>query len=96
MLERLVNYSFKINAKQMVQMAKNYKTVKFRNYARKAKSPFMTYAGFESVLVPENNRKQRQEESNTNKYLNHVGFSFGLVINWYVLMISLAKLLSNI
>ena len=37
---------------------------------RKIKSPFMTYADFESILVPENNGKQNPEESYTNKFKN--------------------------
>ena len=32
------------------------------------KPPFIIYAEFESILVPENNGKQKPEESYTNKY----------------------------
>ena len=35
--------------------------VKFRNHERKIKSPFVIYADFESILVPENIGKQHQE-----------------------------------
>ena len=48
---------FKINDKQMVKMAQKGETVKFKNYTRKIKSPFMIYSDFESILVPENNGK---------------------------------------
>ena len=42
-------------------MPKKGEYVKFKNYERKIKSPFTTYAGFESILVPENNGKQNPE-----------------------------------
>ena len=42
---------------------------------RKIKPPFMIYANFESILVPENNGKQNPGESYKNKYQNHVGCS---------------------
>ena len=32
---------------------------------------------FESILVPENSRKQNQNESYTNKYQKHVACSYG-------------------
>ena len=46
-----VNDCFKVNGKQRIRMAK--KSVRFKNYERKIKSPFMNYANLESVLVPE-------------------------------------------
>ena len=33
---------------------------------------FLIYADFESILVPEGNGKQNQDESHTNKYQKHV------------------------
>ena len=36
----------------------------------------MIYAGFESILVTEDNGKQNPEESYTNKYQKHVGCSY--------------------
>ena len=33
----------------------------------------MIYANFQSILVPENNRKRNPDESYTNKYQNPVG-----------------------
>ena len=35
------------------------------------KSPFMIYAGFESILGPEDNGKQNLEAPYTNRYENH-------------------------
>ena len=37
----------------------------------------MIYANFESILVPEDNRKQNPNESYTNKYQKHVPCSYG-------------------
>ena len=49
-------------------MSKNSEYVKFRNYERKVKSPFIIYADIESILVPENNRKQNPEDSYTMEF----------------------------
>ena len=38
-------------------MSKKGEYVRFKNYERKIKSPFIIYADFESILVLENNRK---------------------------------------
>ena len=43
----------KINGKQRTLMLKKGEFVKFKNYERKIKSPFIIYANFESILVPE-------------------------------------------
>ena len=42
-------------------MLKKGKYVKFKNYERKIKSPFIIYAGFESILVPEKIKSKIQE-----------------------------------
>ena len=51
--------------------------MKFKNYTRKIKLPFMIYADFECILVPQNNENKKPVESYTKKYQNHVGFSSG-------------------
>ena len=51
--------------------------VKFKNYERKIKSPFITYADFKSILEPEDNGKQNPEESYTSKYQKHIVCSYG-------------------
>ena len=58
-------------------MPKKDECVKFRNYEVKIKSPFITYADFESILLPQNNEKQNAKESNTDKYQKYVAFSYG-------------------
>ena len=40
-LERHVNDCFEINVKQIIKMAKNGKTFKFKNHTKKVKSPFV-------------------------------------------------------
>ena len=57
-------------------MPKKGKFVKFKNYERKTKSPFLIYADFENILVLENNENQNSEESFTNKYQKQVPCSY--------------------
>ena len=49
-------------------MPKQGEYVTLENYERKIKSPLMINANFESILVPEDNRKQNPSGSYTNKY----------------------------
>ena len=55
-----------MNSKQRIIMSKQGEYVKFKNYERKIKSPFIIYADFEYILMPEINRKQNLPESYTN------------------------------
>ena len=45
--------------------------VKFNNCERKIKLPFIIYADFENISVPEDNREQNLEETYRNKYQKH-------------------------
>ena len=47
------------------------------SFERKIESPFMIYADFGSILVPEDNRKQNPSESYTKNYQKHVACSGG-------------------
>ena len=58
-------------------MTKKGEYVKFKNYEIKIKLPFMIYADFGSVLVPENNGKQNPKESQTNIYEKHIDHNYG-------------------
>ena len=58
-------------------MPKKGKHIKFKNFERKIKSPFLIYVDFESILVPEDKEKQNSNESYTNKYQKHVACSHG-------------------
>ena len=55
--KRHIKDCFKINGKQRIIMPKKGENFKFKNYERKMKSPFIIYADFESILVPEDNGK---------------------------------------
>ena len=57
-LKWYINDYFKINGKQMIHMPKESEYVKFKNYKRKTKSPFMIY-----ILVPEHNEKPNPDDS---------------------------------
>ena len=61
----------KINGKQRIIMPKKGEYIKFKNFERLIKSPFIIYADFESILVPENNEKQ-----NPNEFYTNVGDTF--------------------
>ena len=50
--------------------------VLFKNHDKKNYS-FITYADFESILVPQNSGKQNSEEPYTNKYQKHIACSYG-------------------
>ena len=54
--------------------------VKFKYHERKKKSPFMIFANFESILVPENNEKQNPDESYIDKCQKHVPCSYGYTL----------------
>ena len=53
-------------------MPKKSEYVQFKNFERKVKSPFMIYADFEGILVPEDKGKQNSNKSYTNKYQVHI------------------------
>ena len=67
---------FNINVKQTIKLSKKGEYCKFKNFERKMKLPFMIYADFQSILVPEDNGKQNPNESSMNKYQKHVGYSY--------------------
>ena len=58
-------------------MPKKDEYIKFKNYERQTKSPFIICTGFESILVPENNEKQNPNEPYTNRYQKHIACSYG-------------------
>ena len=66
-----------MNDKQRIKMPKKREYVRFKNFERKLNSPLMIYADFESILVPENNGVQNQNESYTNKYQKYIDCSCG-------------------
>ena len=68
---------FKINGKRTIKMPKKSEYIKFKNFGRTIKSPFMVYADLGSILVPEDNGKQNPNDFYTNKYQKHVACSYG-------------------
>ena len=66
----------------MVEMPKKGEYVRFTNYERKIKPPFMIYTDFESILEPKNNGKQNPDDFYTNKYQKHVACSYGCKSVW--------------
>ena len=42
----------------------------------KFKSPFIIHTDFESILGPENKRKQNPDKTYTNKYQKHIACSY--------------------
>ena len=52
----------------------------FNNYERKIKSPFIIYGDFESIMVPEDNRKQNPDESYSNKYQKNLACSYDYIL----------------
>ena len=76
-LKHNIKDSFKINGKQRIIIHKKGNYVKFKNFERKIKSPFLILGDFESILVPEDNRKKNPNPSCTNKYKKYVACSYG-------------------
>ena len=58
-------------------MSKKGEYFKFRNYEKKIKLPFMSYAHFRRFLMPGDNGEQNLKESYTNKYQKHISCSYG-------------------
>ena len=76
-LKRHIKDRFKINGKQRTIISKKGKYVKFKTYEKKIKSPFIIYADFQDILVPEDNGNQNTEEYYINKYQKHIAYSYG-------------------
>ena len=52
----------------------------------------MIYAGFESILGPEDNGKQNPKESYMNKYQKHIACSYGYKLAYVeIRLVSLSK-----
>ena len=71
MLKSHIKDFLKINGKQRIIMHKNVNL-----FERQIKSPFIIYADFESILVPEYNKQQNPNESYTNKYQRHIDCNY--------------------
>ena len=76
-LKRHLKDCVKINGKQRIMMPIKGEYVTLKNYERKIKSPFIIFEYFESILVPEDNKKQNRKESYIKKYQKHIAWSYG-------------------
>ena len=54
----------------MIKVHKKGEHVRFKNYERKIKSPFMIHSNFKSILEPADNRKQNTDGSYTKNIKN--------------------------
>ena len=71
-------------------MHKKGEFVKFKNYERKIKSPFIIYANFESILMPEKIEKQNLIQTDIKNILLAV-----MDKNQFVPILSLMRLLKH-
>ena len=75
--KKIVKDCFKINVKPMIKIPEKGEYVRFKNYEGKIELPFIIYADFESILLPEDNWKLNPDDSHTNQYQKHVARSYG-------------------
>ena len=59
---------FKTNGKKRITMPEKGEYIKLKSYERINKSPFIFYADFANILVPEDNGQQNPDESYTSNY----------------------------
>ena len=60
------------------------------------KSPFIIYADFESILVPEDNGKQNPKESYTNKYQKHIACGILIIDKFAIILRGWIKTVSTL
>ncbi|CAB4015988.1 Gastrula zinc finger, partial [Paramuricea clavata] len=80
-LEKHKETCLEVNGTQAVKLPKEGTKIKFKNHRNSMPVPFVIYADFESILVPEE-RKEKSEnpedKSSTDLYQTHKACSFGL------------------
>ena len=70
-----------VNGVQATKLPKEGTKIKFKNHRNSMPVPFVIYADFESILVPEGERSESEsseDESSTTLYQTHKACSFGL------------------
>ncbi|CAB3982135.1 Gastrula zinc finger [Paramuricea clavata] len=80
-LEKHRETCLQVNGVQTTKFPKEGTKIKFKNHRNSMPVPFVIYADFESILVPEekNDKSENSEdESRTNRYQTHQACSFGL------------------
>jgi hypothetical protein len=80
-LERHKETCLQVNGVQATKLPKEGTKIKFKNHRNSMPVPFVIYADFESILVPEEKNgkaESSEDESSTNRYQTHQACSFGL------------------
>jgi hypothetical protein len=79
-LEKHKETCLEVNGVQAVRLPKEGTKIKFKNHRNSMPVPFVIYADFESILVPEEKKDvgKDEDESHTNRYQTHQACSFGL------------------
>ena len=80
-LEKHKETCLQVNGTQATKLPKEGTKIKFKNHRNSMPVPFVIYADFESILVPEEKRsgsKSSEDESSTTLYQTHKACSFGL------------------
>ena len=80
-LEKHKETCLQVNGTQATKLPKEGTTIKFKNHRNSMPVPFVIYADFESILVPEEKNgkaESSEDESSTTLYQTHKACSFGL------------------
>jgi hypothetical protein len=80
-LERHRETCLQVNGVQATKRPKEGTKIKFKNHRNSMPVPFVIYADFESILVPEEKNDKSEssvDKSSTNRYQTHQACSFGL------------------
>jgi hypothetical protein len=80
-LEKHRETCLQVKGNQATKLPKEGTKIKFKNHRNSMPVPFVIYADFESILVPEekNEKSESSEDaSSTNRYQTHKACSFGL------------------
>ncbi|CAB3987823.1 Gastrula zinc finger [Paramuricea clavata] len=80
-LEKHKETCLEVNGTQAVNLPKEGTKIKFKNHRNSMPVPFVIYADFESILVPEERKVESEnpeDKSSTDLYQTHKACSFGL------------------
>ncbi|CAB3981335.1 Gastrula zinc finger [Paramuricea clavata] len=80
-LEKHKETCLEVNGTQAINLPKEGTKIKFKNHRNSMPVPFVIYADFESILVPEErkvNLENPEDKSSTDLYQTHKACSFGL------------------
>ncbi|CAB4003653.1 Gastrula zinc finger [Paramuricea clavata] len=81
LLEKHRETCIEVNGTQATKLPKEGTKIKFKNHRNSIPAPFVIYADFESILVPEEKKvdsENSEDKSSTDLYQTHKACSFGL------------------